>query len=126
MDTISNFIIKIKNASDAHHESVSVPHSKLKLAISEVLKKEGFIGDYEENANKKLLTISLLAENRIPKIKGIQRISKPSKRIYKKYGEVHSVKNGYGAMIISTSEGIMTGHTAKKKKVGGEALFSIW
>jgi small subunit ribosomal protein S8 len=128
MDTIANFITKLKNAGNAGHESVTVPHSTLKAAICEVLKKEGFIKSVEEHmeGGKKMLIISLIAENRIPKIKGVERISKPSKRIYKKAEEIRGVKSGYGALIISTSAGIMTGREAKKQKLGGEALFSIW
>lgn len=128
MDTISNFIVKIKNAGNAGIETVSVPHSKLKLAIAEVLKKEGFIKDFVEKTEKgrKVMLITLISENRVPKIKGVARVSKPSKRIYKKAEEIRSVKNGYGALIISTSHGVMTGRDAKKQKLGGEALFQIW
>lgn len=128
MDTISNFIIKLKNAGNAGSEVVSVPFSKLKLAICEVLKKEGFIKDFEEKSEKgrQVIAVSLFSENRIPKIKGVKRISKPSKRVYRKFAEIRSVKNGYGALILSTSSGVMTGREAKKSKLGGEALFQIW
>jgi small subunit ribosomal protein S8 len=128
MDTISNFIIKLKNAGNAGAESVSVPFSKLKLAICEVLRKEGFIKDFEEKSERgrAVIAISLFSENRIPKIKGVKRISKPSKRVYRKSEEIRSVKNGYGALILSTSSGVMTGREAKKSKLGGEALFTIW
>ena len=128
MDTISNFIIKLKNAGSAGLESVSVPHSKLKLAISEVLKKEGFIKDFSEKKEKgkSVIVATLFSENRVPKIKGVKRISKPSKRIYKKATEIRGVKSGYGALILSTSSGVMTGREAKKAKLGGEALFQIW
>lgn len=127
MDTISNFIIKIKNAGNAGLEEVHTPHSMLKESIAEVLKKEGFIKNFEvKGSAKKSIVISLLSQNRAPKIKGVQRISKPSKRIYKKSSEIRSVKNGYGALIISTSSGVMTGRDAKKQKLGGEALFNIW
>ncbi len=128
MDTIANFITKLKNAGNAGHESVTVPHSSLKAAIAEVLKKEGFIKSSDERmeGGKKTLVISLIAENRIPKIKGVERLSKPSKRIYKKAEEIRGVKSGYGALILSTSAGVMTGRDAKKQKLGGEALFNIW
>ena len=62
----------------------------------------------------------------VPKIKGVERISKPSRRIYKKSSDIRSVKNGYGALILSTSQGVMTGREAKRASLGGEALFSIW
>jgi len=128
MDQISNFITALKNAGQAQHESMTTPYSKLKHSIAEVLKKEGFIKDVEEKSvkGKKAMVITLLSENRAPKIKGVQRISKPSKRIYKKAGEIRPVKNGYGALVVSTSAGVMSGKEAKRAKLGGEALFSIW
>jgi small subunit ribosomal protein S8 len=128
MDTISNFIIKLKNAGNAGQEVVNVPFSKLKLSICEVLRKEGFIKDYSEKSEKgrQVIAVTLYSDNRIPKIKGVKRISKPSKRVYKKAGEIRAIKNGYGALIVSTSSGVMTGRQAKAAKLGGEALFSIW
>jgi small subunit ribosomal protein S8 len=128
MDHISNFIIQLKNAGNAGHQSVTLPYSKLKHSIAQVLKKEHFIKDVEEKLEKgrKVLAVSLISENRIPRIKGVARISKPSKRVYKKATEIRAVKNGYGALIVSTSAGVMAGHEAKKAKLGGEALFSIW
>lgn len=128
MDNISNLIIKLKNAGNAGHESVSTSYSKLKRSILEVLKNEGFVKDVEEKTEKgkKVIIITLLSENRVPKIQGVERISKPSKRIYKKAGEMRPVKNGYGALVVSTSAGVMSGRDAKKNKLGGEALFAIW
>jgi|SRR3989344_1483430 len=128
MDTISNMIIQIKNAGNVGHDSVLVPYSKLKHSIAEVLKKENFIKNIETVTKKgrKMLVIDLFMENRIPKIKGVKRISKPSRRIYKKSSDIRSVKNGYGALILSTSQGVMSGREAKRASLGGEALFSIW
>lgn len=128
MDKIANFITKIKNAGDASHESVSTSCSALKKAIAEVLKKERFIKDFEEKMEKgkKVLVIFLHLENHVSKIKGVQRISKLSKRIYRKTNEIKAVKSGYGTLILSTSHGVMTGKEAKRQKIGGEALFSIW
>ena len=128
MDTISNMIIQIKNAGSAGHDRVLIPYSKLKHSIVEVLKKEHFVKDVETESEKgrKVLAIDLFMENRVPKIKGVKRISKPSRRVYKKSSEIRSVKNGYGAVILSTSQGIMSGREAKKSQLGGEALFSIW
>lgn len=128
MDTISNMIIQIKNAGNAGHDSTAISYSKLKHSVADVLKKEGFIKDVEIKTKdgKKILFLDLFIENRVPKIKGVQRISKPSKRIYKKFSEIRSVKNGYGALILSTSRGIMSGREAKRASLGGEALFAIW
>jgi small subunit ribosomal protein S8 len=131
MDTISNMIIQIKNAGNAGHNTVEVPFSKLNQSIAEVLKKEGFVKDVAVSSatsrkGGKTLTIELFIENRVPKIKGVTRISKPSKRIYKKYSELRPIKSGYGALIVSTPAGVMSGRDAKRQKLGGEALFNIW
>lgn len=128
MDTISNMIIQIKNAGSAGHDHLLVPYSKLKHSIVEVLKKEGFVKNVETETkkDKKMLSIDLFMENRMPKIKGVERISKPSKRIYQKYSDIRVVKSGYGALILSTSQGVMSGREAKRAKLGGEALFKIW
>lgn len=128
MDTISNMIIQIKNAGNVGHDRVVLPYSKLKEAIALVLKKENFVKhvDTETKKGKKMLAIELFIENRVPKIKGVERISKPSRRIYKKSSDIRAVKNGYGALILSTSQGIMSGREAKRASLGGEALFSIW
>lgn len=128
MDRIANMIISLKNAGNAGRETVVIPYSKLKHSILDALKKEGFIKNFEARTDKKKpeLVVELYIENRIPKIKGVQRISKSSKRVYKKAGELRPVKNGYGAMIVSTPKGVMSAHDARKAKLGGEALFSIW
>ncbi|MDO8565211.1 MAG: 30S ribosomal protein S8 [bacterium] len=128
MDQISNLIISIKNAGNAGHDNVSMPYSKLKHSVAEVLKSEGFVKNVEEKTEKmkKVLVITLFMENRVPRIKGVERLSKPSKRIYKKAGEIRAVKSGYGALILSTSSGVMSGKSAKRAKLGGEALFNIW
>ena len=128
MDQISNFITQLKNAGSAGHEDATISYSKLKEAIAGVLKKEGFIKDFETRTEKgkKILSVILLSENRVPRISGVERISKPSKRVYRKSSELRPVRSGYGALIVSTSAGVMTGKDAKKAKLGGEALFSIW
>lgn len=121
-------IIQIKNAGNVGHDHVVLPYSKLKHSIADVLKKENFIKnvDTETKKGRKMLSLELFVENRVPKIKGVARISKPSKRVYKKSSDIRAVKNGYGALILSTSQGIMSGRDAKKASLGGEALFSIW
>ena len=135
MDAISNMIIQIKNAGSAGHDRALIPYSKLKHSIAVVLKKESFIKDVETKSEKgkKMLAIELLfGESRLPagrqapKIKGVERISKPSKRIYKKFSDIRSIKNGYGALILSTSRGVMSGREARRAKLGGEALFTVW
>lgn len=121
-------ITKIKNAGFAGHERVSIPYSKLLESIAETLRKERFIKDIETGTHKgrPVLKLGLFTEKRVPKIKGIERISKPSRRVYTKSSDIRGVKSGYGALILSTSQGIMSGREAKKLSLGGEALFKIW
>ncbi len=128
MDPIANMITGIKNAGNAGRDSVVVSYSKIKENIANVLKKEGFIKDAEKKmvGGRPSLVINLIMENRIPKVKGVARISKTSKRIYKKSSEIRLVKNGYGAVVLSTPKGILSGRDARKEKVGGEILFTIW
>lgn len=135
MDTISDMIVQVKNAGNAGRDRVLVPYSKLKHSIAEVLKRENFIKDVETEAKKgrKILAINLIFEGsrlsfgwQAPKIKGVKRISKLSQRIYQKAANIRAVKNGYGALILSTSRGIMSDREARRAKLGGEALFQIW
>lgn len=128
MDVISNMIIQIKNAGNAGLNEVELPYSKFKHTILDVLKKEGFIKrvDTGTKKGKKTLLAELFVENRIPKIKGVERISKPSRRVYRRSEEMRPVKNGYGTLVVSTSKGVMSGREAKKAGLGGETLFSIW
>ena len=128
MDVIGDMIISLKNAGLAGRDTVNVPYSQIKENIANVLKEEGFIKSVEKRmiAKKAVLTIGIILEKRVPKIKGVQRLSKTSKRVYKKSAELRPVKNGYGALVVSTPKGVMSGRNAKKQKVGGEVLFSIW
>ena len=128
MDPISNMLIQMKNAGLSGHEHVLVPHSKVKLSIAELLKKEGYIRDVnpETKKSRQYLDIALISNKRVPRIQGVKRISKPSKRIYKKNSEIRPVKNGYGLLVVSTPAGIMSGLEAKRARLGGEALFIIW
>ena len=126
-DPISNFIINIKNANFAGKESVSIFHSNLKEAIADLMVKEGFIKAVSKKKKTNKFDITLAyAENGKAKIREIQRISKPSKRVYFGADEIKPFKNGYGRVILSTSKGVMTDKEAKKQKLGGELLFKIW
>ena len=128
IDPISNMIVQIKNAGVVGRESVVLPYSKIKENIANVLVKEGFVKSVEKKSHKghPALSIELFIENRTPKVKGVKRISKTSKRIYKKSSELRPIKNGYGLLVLSTPKGIMSGKDARKEKLGGEVLFSIW
>ncbi len=128
MDPISNMIVSIKNAGDAGRDAIVIPYSKLKHDIANVLKEERFVKSVAKKGSEKkpTLEIELYMDNRNPKVKGVKRLSKPSKRVYRKVGEIRPVKQGYGILVLSTPTGIMAGYKAKKAGVGGEALFNIW
>ncbi|MBX4195919.1 30S ribosomal protein S8 [Candidatus Parcubacteria bacterium] len=127
-DPISDMIISMKNAGLAGRHNVVVGYSKLKHDIAEVLKAEGFVRNVEKKSKgaKHSLSIDLFVENRMPKVKGVKRLSKPSKRMYKKSADLRPVKQGYGILVLSTPKGVMAGYKAKKEGLGGEALFNIW
>ena len=128
MDPVSDMIIRIKNAGDSRKESVVFPYSKLKVAILDVLAKEGFIKSFGKKGKKiaKFIEVTLIYEDGSAKIQGVERVSKSSKRIYNKSKDIKKVKSGLGSLIISTPKGIMTDKQAKTDNVGGEPLFKIW
>ena len=127
-DPISDLIIRIKNAGPVKQTAISLPYSKLKHAIADVLKKHGYVASVDTNGKGvgSTLEIGVAYDGIKPKVTDVQRISKSSRRIYKGAGELNSVRNGFGSLILSTSKGIMTDKEARKAKVGGEALFKIW
>ncbi|MFA5095435.1 MAG: 30S ribosomal protein S8 [Candidatus Paceibacterota bacterium] len=128
MDSISNMIIMLKNASLAGKESVSFPYSNVKNAIAECLKKEKYVDQVSKKVKKgfPVLEVELIYVNKKPKITEVERISKQSRRIYFKMKDIHSVRNGSGLLVLSTPKGILSGKEARKEQVGGEALFKIW
>lgn len=128
MDSISNMIIMIKNASLAGKESVFFPYSKMKNAIVICLKKEGYISEFFKKTknNQPILEVKLIYADKKPKITEAERISKQSKRIYFKMKDIRSVRNGSGLLVLSTPKGILSGKEARKEQVGGEALFKMW
>jgi small subunit ribosomal protein S8 len=128
MDSISNMIIMMKNGSLAGKESVVMPYSKLKNAIAECLKKEGYVGEVSKKVKKgqPTLEVGLIYVDKKPKITEVERISKQSRRVYFAMKDIHSVRNGLGLLILSTPKGILSGKEARKEQVGGEALFKIW
>ncbi|MES2023787.1 MAG: 30S ribosomal protein S8 [Patescibacteria group bacterium] len=127
MDSISNMLIMMKNASRAGHESVAFPYSKMKNAIAECLKKEGYVSEISKKTKKgqPLLEVNLIYVDKKPRISEVERISKQSKRVYFGMKDIHTVKNGAGLLVLSTPKGIMSGKQARKEQVGGEALFKI-
>lgn len=127
-DSISNFIIKLKNGGIAKQETVFFPYSKLVNAVAEVLKSEGFIAEIDKKGKKvsKSIELTLRYVDGQSAIKGVKRVSKPSKRIYYGTQALRPVRNGFGRLILSTPKGILTDKQARKEKIGGEALFEIW
>lgn len=128
MDSISNMIIMIKNGSLAGKEVISFPYSKMKNAIAECLKQEGYVKDISKKVKKgqPMLEIGLVYEDKKPKITEVERISKQSRRVYFGVKNIHSVRNGSGILVLSTPKGILSGKEAKREQVGGEALFRLW
>ena len=128
MDIISQMIITIKNGSLVGKETVLVPYSKLKNSILACLEKEGFIASVSKK-NKKgqpFLEVGLIYTDNKPKIVDVERVSKPSKRVYLGVKEIFPIKNGKGLMVLSTPKGILSGAAARKEQVGGEVLFKVW
>jgi small subunit ribosomal protein S8 len=128
-DPISNLIIQLKNASLAKKEVVVVPHSNFTAIVAEALARKGYVKPSQKKGKKvqKLLEIGLIYNpNGSPRINDVKRVSKPSKRLYKGYSDIHQVKQGYGSLFVSTPKGILSDDEARKEKVGGEVLFTIW
>jgi len=128
-DPISDLLTRIRNACSAKHEKVEVPNSKIKIAILEVLKKEGYIAEYNviDGNTQGIISISLkYTEDMLPVIKRLERVSKPGLRNYVETRKVPRVLSGLGTAIISTSKGVMTGREAKKLNIGGEYLCRVW
>ncbi|MEO5635355.1 MAG: 30S ribosomal protein S8 [Candidatus Paceibacterota bacterium] len=128
MDTISNMLIVMKNGSQARKESVVFPYSKMKQAIAECLKKEGYINEFSKKVkkNQPVLEVELIYVDKKPKIGEVERISKQSRRVYYGMKDIHSVRSGTGLLVLSTPKGILSGKQARVEHVGGEALFRIW
>ena len=130
-DPIADMLTRIRNAVMARHETVTIPSSRVKVAIAGVLKDEGFIRDYavvaEEGKPQQSLKVDLsYSKLRQPVLSGIQRVSKPGLRVYVRRTDIPRVYGGLGIAILSTPKGIMTGHEARRQSVGGELLCYVW
>ena len=128
-DPIADMIVRIKNATASKKESVVFPYSKLKIAILDTLFKDGYVRSFGKKGKKiaKFIEVVLVYdESGNSKIQGVERVSKTSKRIYHKAKDIKRVRNGFGALILSTQKGIMSDKAAKEAGVGGEALFKVW
>ena len=128
-DPLADMLTRIRNAIQVRHESVLVPHSKLKLAVAKILKDEGFIRDYDMPRGHARPTLRLhiaYREGRVPVITGLKRVSKPGLRAYVGKGEIPRVYGGLGVAIMSTSQGVMAGRQAWRAGTGGELLCYVW
>ncbi|MGN6125026.1 MAG: 30S ribosomal protein S8 [Humibacter sp.] len=128
-DPVADMLTRLRNANSAYHDTVSMPSSKLKAHIAEILKNEGYISDWNVADARvgQTLTLNLkFGPNRERSIAGIKRVSKPGLRVYAKSTELPSVLGGLGVAILSTSSGLLTDREAEKKGVGGEVLAYVW
>jgi len=127
-DPVSDLLTRIRNASEAKHETVDVPSSKLKLEITRILKEEGYISNFSLVQDNKQGAIRIqlrYAAGRSPVISSLERISRPGCRVYARKSEIPSVLGGLGVCILSTSQGVFTGKQAQEKGLGGEVLCTI-
>ena len=128
-DPIADMLTRIRNASRAHHAEVVVPASRTKREIARILKDEGFIADVREDRDGTVFMLRLqlkYVDGKVPVVSGVKRISKPGLRVYARKTDIPRVLGGLGIVIVSTSQGIMTGAQARKAELGGEVLAYVW
>ncbi len=127
-DPIADMLTRIRNAVMVGHESVLIPHSRVKVAVAKILKEQHFIGEYETVKAKpsQMLRVQLRYVDKQPSVLGLERVSRPGLRVYAGKTEIPRVYGGLGVAIMSTSQGIMTGQQAWRKKLGGEVLCYVW
>jgi small subunit ribosomal protein S8 len=128
-DPIADMLTRIRNASAARHQAVTLPSSRVKREIARILVEEGFIDSYEtlpDGVQEQLVLRLKYVEGRTPVVSGLKRISKPGLRVYARKTEIPRVLGGLGLAILSTSRGIMTGQQARKLNLGGEVLCYVW
>jgi len=128
-DPIADMLTKIRNASAAGHEKVDIMASRIKLEIVKILKTEGYIKNFKkiQTEGSNIIRIFLkYDEGNDPVLHGMNKLSKPGRRVYSGYKEIPRVVNGYGTLIVSTSSGIITGKKAVEKQVGGELICTVW
>jgi small subunit ribosomal protein S8 len=128
-DPVADMLTRVRNANVAYKDEIDMPSSKLKAAIADILKREGYIRDYLVEPTKPQATLRMALKyspTRERSISGVRRVSKPGLRVYAKRDEVPRVLGGLGIAIISTSHGLMTDREARKQGVGGEVLAYVW
>jgi small subunit ribosomal protein S8 len=128
-DTIADMLTRLRNASAAHHRTVAIPASKMKVEIARVLKEEGFIEAYEVAGEVPEMILTCTLKPRSPSgraLSGLRRISRPGLRVYARKSEIPRVLGGLGVALISTSRGLMTGQSAQRAGLGGEVVAYVW
>jgi small subunit ribosomal protein S8 len=127
-DPIADFLIRLKNANLAKKIEVTMPFSKIKQELADLLVKEGYVIETARRGKRTIkdLVVTLKYTDEKPAITGTKRVSKPGRRLYRGVREIHPVKRGRGLLVLSTPKGILTDRQARTERVGGEALFEIW
>lgn len=128
-DPLADMLTRIRNAGKAKHKSVDIPGSRIKVAMADLMKREGYIKNYKFIKDNKqgILRVFLKYDaNDRHVIYGLERVSKPSRRVYVAKDEIRPVLNGLGVSVLSTSKGVLTDRQAKKENIGGEVLCNIW
>ena len=131
-DPIADFLTRIRNGIQAAHDTVNIPASKLKREMARILDEQGYIAGFDLEAPTAERPAELIAvrlkytDDRRSAISGLRRVSRPGQRHYVRAGEIPKVQGGLGTAILSTSRGVMTGHDARREKVGGEVVAEVW
>ena len=128
-DPIADLLTRIRNGLSADHETVDIPASKFKIEVARILREQGYITDYSTESarvGEVLRVVLKYTEDRKPVISGMERVSRPGRRTYVNAGEIPKVLGGMGTAIMSTSNGVMTGHQAREQGVGGEVVAYVW
>lgn len=129
MDPIADMLTRIRNAQAVLKKDVLVPYSRIKFEIAKILEKKGFVESvrkFGRKGGKKIKIVLRYDEDKRPFISGLRRVSKQGQRIYRSVEEIRPVRGGTGISIVSTSQGVMTGKEAKKRKMGGEVICEVW
>lgn len=129
MDTIGDFLTRIRNAGASKHEKLDIPASNVRVGIAKILLEQGYIRSFKvvrDNKQGVMRVYLKYTEKGKPIITAIDRISRPGRRVYIKSEEIPEVRNGFGIAILSTNRGVVDGETAKKDKLGGELICNVW
>ena len=131
-DPVADFLTRLRNGAKAQHQDVVIPSSKLKRELARILMEQGYIEGYAvsppsaDHPGEEITVTLKYTEDRKPVISGLQRVSRPGQRTYVDHTHIPRVQGGMGTAIISTSKGVMTGHDARRERVGGEVLAKVW